>query len=343
MSVRVATAGILDGAELEKAGEAAVKYAGGEIEALVGQRIKSVNDDKKIFNDFYGELSRVVNVASQDESSEMKNPKIDPYVFVIDELDRCRPDFALDLLETIKHFFDIPGLSFLLVVNRRQLEAMVRCRYGNDMAADLYLNKFVNLFIRMPKDDGQRINYDSKRFYAHCCNKMRPQGANWSVVDSLLRELVHHDRISFREIERLVAVRNLAESAGLISQYDMNFDHRLALVLFYIWCSIIKPGLLESFRGGKISGAKLIEESNLVDYSQLPPDQSNHADEIWCMLHIVQYDISDDQERSIMKSQIDTAVSEKLATSAQIKYFQMPSRGRNQLAYIISVMANLHE
>ena len=46
-----------------------------------------------------------------------------PKAFVfIDELDRCRPNYAVSYLETIKHVFDIHGLVFVLAVDYEHLE-----------------------------------------------------------------------------------------------------------------------------------------------------------------------------------------------------------------------------
>jgi predicted KAP-like P-loop ATPase len=55
-----------------------------------------------------------------------------PLVIFVDELDRCRPDFSLSLLEKIKHLFNVNGIFFVLSVDRRQLENSVRAIYGND-------------------------------------------------------------------------------------------------------------------------------------------------------------------------------------------------------------------
>ncbi|MFV0408133.1 MAG: P-loop NTPase fold protein [Paracoccus sp. (in: a-proteobacteria)] len=53
-----------------------------------------------------------------------------PLIVVIDELDRCRPDYALAVLKTIRHFFSVPHAHFVLGVNLDALEHMVRARYG---------------------------------------------------------------------------------------------------------------------------------------------------------------------------------------------------------------------
>jgi predicted KAP-like P-loop ATPase len=53
-----------------------------------------------------------------------------PVVFFIDELDRCKPSFAVKLIERLKHFFDVPNLVFVLLLNREQLEKAIKVVYG---------------------------------------------------------------------------------------------------------------------------------------------------------------------------------------------------------------------
>jgi hypothetical protein len=71
-------------------------------------------------------------------------------VFIIDELDRCRPDYALTLLEIVKHFFAVPNVHFVLGANLHALEYSVRSRYGAQIDATAYLQKFVHLKIQLP-------------------------------------------------------------------------------------------------------------------------------------------------------------------------------------------------
>jgi len=70
-------------------------------------------------------------------------------VFLVDELDRCRPDFALGVLERIKHVFGVPGVCFVLVTNVADLEQSVRRAYG-EVRARTYLEKFFDLRFRLP-------------------------------------------------------------------------------------------------------------------------------------------------------------------------------------------------
>ena len=65
-----------------------------------------------------------------------------PIYFIIDELDRCRPSFALETLEKIKHIFQAENIKFILVYNSYILESIIEKTYGISNGND-YLNKFI--------------------------------------------------------------------------------------------------------------------------------------------------------------------------------------------------------
>jgi len=73
-------------------------------------------------------------------------------VIFIDELDRCRPDFALNVFELVKHVFDINGVKFIFVFNSEQIKSMIKNRYGEDVDTDTYLEKFIITFISLPQN-----------------------------------------------------------------------------------------------------------------------------------------------------------------------------------------------
>jgi len=65
-----------------------------------------------------------------------------PIVFIIDELDRCQPDFAIKFLEKIKYLFDVPNVCFLFSCDSSQLLATINHSYGYNLEAETYLEKF---------------------------------------------------------------------------------------------------------------------------------------------------------------------------------------------------------
>ncbi|KAB0654152.1 P-loop ATPase [Acinetobacter bohemicus] len=83
-----------------------------------------------------------------------------PLVFIIDELDHCRPDFAIRLIERIKHFFDIPKIVFILVMNKPQLIQSVHSLYGYSVETNGdYFEKFIDFTIKFPQL-GKTNNYE---------------------------------------------------------------------------------------------------------------------------------------------------------------------------------------
>ena len=124
-TIRVATAGILDLAPLmeKEAGQALASYAQARLDSYLEAR-KSFGAFKKSLGELAAELARI-------------NSGL-PLVVVIDELDRCRPSYAVELLETAKHLFTVDRVVFVLALNRSELAHSVRAVYGGGFDAQGY-------------------------------------------------------------------------------------------------------------------------------------------------------------------------------------------------------------
>lgn len=86
----------------------------------------------------------------KDELEKLVEHLETPLVFIVDELDRCKPEFSIKLIERIKHFFDIPNIVFVLSTNKAQLEESINSFYGFT-SANSYLEKFIDINIKFPK------------------------------------------------------------------------------------------------------------------------------------------------------------------------------------------------
>ena len=73
-----------------------------------------------------------------------------PLMVMIDELDRCRPSYAVELLEVAKHLFSVDRIVFVLAVNCDQLAHSVKALYGNDFDAEGYLHRFFDVDFKLP-------------------------------------------------------------------------------------------------------------------------------------------------------------------------------------------------
>lgn len=137
-AAKFATAGVPD---LNKGAEAIATALSGEI---AGDVVDQFQKEQELAERFRTELARAV--------AELPNVDKEPtLVFVIDELDRCRPDFAISLLERIKHMFDIEKVVFVLAVDKPQLEAATAAVYGERINAAEYLRKFIDMEFGLPR------------------------------------------------------------------------------------------------------------------------------------------------------------------------------------------------
>ena len=76
-----------------------------------------------------------------------------PMFIFIDELDRCRPNYAIELLENIKHIFDIPGIIFVIATDSKQLSHSINAVYGQNFASERYLKRFFDQEYNLIKPD----------------------------------------------------------------------------------------------------------------------------------------------------------------------------------------------
>lgn len=89
-------------------------------------------------------------------------------VVLIDELDRCKPSYAVRLLERIKHYFSHDNITFVFSININELQHTVKKHYGNDFDGTRYLDRFFDLRVSLPapnlKRYYQHLNFDEGRF-----------------------------------------------------------------------------------------------------------------------------------------------------------------------------------
>jgi hypothetical protein len=140
----------------------------GHFSSTVSQTLKDIREGTGEFGEKAGELleeklrehltnlvedynkSKNELVFFKDELTKLVNDLEKPLVFIVDELDRCKPGFSIKLIERIKHFFDIPNIVFILATNKSQLEESINSFYGFK-SANSYLEKFIDLNIKFPR------------------------------------------------------------------------------------------------------------------------------------------------------------------------------------------------
>ena len=102
--------------------------------------------EKKLLIQFRESLTKAV--ASLKEAD--KKGKL---IVFVDDIDRCRPTFAIELLERVKHIFDVDNVIFVLSIDKGQLAVSLKAIYGAGLKADAYLRRFLDLEYSLPVPD----------------------------------------------------------------------------------------------------------------------------------------------------------------------------------------------
>ncbi len=146
LAVQIATHGLLNQKHIKDAADAIGDTDRIEefASTLAKERMERYKAEKEGIADFRVSLE---TLAREVTKTADKKP---PLIFFIDELDRCRPDFAIALLERVKHLFNVAGVIFVLAIDRTQLDQSVKALYGTDMRPDGYLRRFIDLAYQLP-------------------------------------------------------------------------------------------------------------------------------------------------------------------------------------------------
>ena len=195
--------------------EGVARYATGglagakDIEATMQSALEKRMEEAKLGRDAVEEFQKALESAA----GELGNGH--PLVFIVDELDRCRPDSALELLEKIKHLFSVPNVCFLMVTNLEQFRAVVERAYGyNKDEARVYLDKFFHHVFWLPEaktEDGKIATY--VRYLWERMNLPHyGRDENKDFLDWLIKLAGQYD-FSLRDIERMFTNVSLACAA----------------------------------------------------------------------------------------------------------------------------------
>lgn len=141
--LRAATAGILDISPLieKEIGQALASYA--------EERLAKYQETKDSVKAFKKSLKEIACELMKPRDGQPGRP----LVVIIDELDRCRPSYAVELLEVAKHLFAVDNIIFVLAVNRSQWARSIRALYGSGFDAAGYLRRFFDLDFQLPDPD----------------------------------------------------------------------------------------------------------------------------------------------------------------------------------------------
>jgi hypothetical protein len=238
MAVKAVTLGLVGSSEIEGLKAAAEDVASGfsdiSEEAVKAMLEEQAGDEasfaelRKSLDDLPELLAKKLD-ADQGRTGEEGEAGSRSLVVIIDELDRCRPDFALGVMEVLKHFFRAERVHFVLVTNLNHLLLSVQKRYGVGDAAGEYLQKFYDFIIPF---EGQQPDSNMTNSGLHALQLLQKMlvGANTPNVVEYVVEIVNAFDLSLRQAERVVINVVLAQ-IDLSNRIDFPFPFVLLAVL----------------------------------------------------------------------------------------------------------------
>ena len=158
---------------------------------------KDMLEEVKTAEEIRENVKRILDEAIVEQSQKL--------VIFIDELDRCRPSFALEMLERLKHYFDDDRIIF--VVSKEQLTHTISNYYGVGFDSTGYLNKFFDLEANLPalQTYDTEIQVDNQEHY---------------VFKSISNALVKYYKLSRRDFLIYREKINSLDSCMIINDYS---------------------------------------------------------------------------------------------------------------------------
>ena len=258
---------------------------------VIEKKIENYGVEKDALKKFKESLAKL--------ATKVREKQKFPLTIIVDELDRCRPDFALGLLERIKHLFDVKDVVFVLLVNRNQIENYIRTVYGSG-DAEAYLLKFGNLFVDLPNQRHANSNFQYVNGRKEFCLRLvghfdiLSRVRNGRQVAIYMTVLANHFDLTLREIEKAFTIMAIYYSS--ITQEQSNNDFLTSLL------SILKtkkPAIYQSLSKSKISTSQFFTDSLL---SQLDVGNEHEFNWEWLRDMLDFYLMSD--------TELETAISD---------------------------------
>lgn len=143
------------------------------------------------------------------------SPKDGQLIIFIDELDRCKPTYAVKLLERIKHYFNSPNITFIFSIDLLSLQNTVKHYYGEGFDGYHYLDRFFDLIIDLPDPDIEKYLTNTKNILQ--IEEIFGEVSENNIYHIFVKELIKHFSFSLRQINHLFLK---------INSVAYNFIHR---------------------------------------------------------------------------------------------------------------------
>lgn len=256
----------------------------------------------------------------------------DPIIIFIDELDRCRPNFAIDMLEIIKHTFDVKGVNFVLITNTQQLKASIKHCYGQEVDAQLYLDKFLKFSFELSplsnRDFHSPVLAASDHFFTLAKEKncLPEITLKQDFFKKAIEYSIKAQNLSLRQIETLVLHLQIAQTVSDLPTFnERDSSYKILLNLVAVMLVCYRPDILKEIKRGTID-ANLLGEFLGVDKIPVLEEGSSAIPTYFEFLMVV---LAQDCNKNVDKYHITEEQKVRWSSYMDNSYFlvRMPNPG----------------
>lgn len=205
-------------------------------ETLMDGLSKNHAAQKAIMQEIRERLTALAKVLEKNRGAKL------PILVLVDELDRCRPTYAIEMLEVIKHFFSVDKLVFVVATDTDQLSHSINAVYGEKFDADTYLRRFFQQRAKLPEPDLMQYilaKYSAEDFIHGNSNHLF--GMHWEFVVEVLAASASTLSLSIRSLD------NILLRAKAIMHHHTQNTTKLTCVLILFLGLLEHEKLKESF------------------------------------------------------------------------------------------------
>lgn len=255
LGVKAATLGVVKDSDIEELMEIKddiAKDTSSVVTKFIEDRISSHHQEIQNVQEFKKTLFNL----AENINGESGNP----LVIIIDELDRCKPTYAVEIIERIKHLFSVKNIVFILAMHKHQMEEAIKCLYGINIDANSYLQKFINIDCRLPKNTEPQINDHKKyckRLYG--LHELETFGDESHLIDSL-SSLARFFELSLRQLEKCFTYLSVFYAS--ISERHLRLT---PVISFLSVLKVINPKLYLDLANNRTSYNSFVETLDLGD------------------------------------------------------------------------------
>ena len=155
---KIATCGVLDLNEIYES------VIADTVSGSIGDVVDMFSTEKKAIEQLREELLKfTTSLKTENEGARA--------IIFLDDLDRCRPTYAIEVLERIKHVFNVENLLFVVSLDRKQLGISLGAVYGTGIDSEEYVRRFIDLDFELPALSGEQFakslfdRFDAEQYF----------------------------------------------------------------------------------------------------------------------------------------------------------------------------------